>query len=90
MGSDPERPAFSEIDRAGVAVNPKNFFAELKRRNVYKVTFVVRSCRVAPYSGRHPSLSLLRNSELGRAVGCACNSSRFSNRRPHDSLKKFA
>jgi adenylate cyclase len=37
MGPDSQRPAVSAIDRAFVAVNPKKFFAELKRRKVYSV-----------------------------------------------------
>ena len=37
MGSDSERPALSKTHQTTIAVNPKNFFAELKRRNVYKV-----------------------------------------------------
>jgi TolB-like protein/Tfp pilus assembly protein PilF len=37
MGSFAWRPAFSETLRGEEAVNPQNFFGELKRRNVYKV-----------------------------------------------------
>src|SRR5439155_13309823 len=37
LGSNPERSSFSGIGRRKEAVNPKNFFGELKRRNVYKV-----------------------------------------------------
>jgi serine/threonine-protein kinase len=37
MGPDSQRPAVSAIDRAFAAVNPKKFFAELKRRKVYSV-----------------------------------------------------
>jgi adenylate cyclase len=37
MGPDSQRPAVSAINRAFVAVNPKRFFAELKRRKVYSV-----------------------------------------------------
>ena len=37
MGPDSERPALSKTNQTTIAVNPKNFFAELKRRNVYKV-----------------------------------------------------
>jgi len=36
VGSDPERPALSEA-REREAMNLRSFFAELKRRNVYKV-----------------------------------------------------
>src|SRR6266487_4071266 len=35
--SAPERSAFSETLRGEEAVNPRNFFAELKRSNIYKV-----------------------------------------------------
>ncbi len=37
MGPDSERFPVSEAHRITVAVNPKNFLTELKRRNVYKV-----------------------------------------------------
>jgi hypothetical protein len=37
MGSFAWRPALSETLRGEEAVNPQNFFGELKRRNVYKV-----------------------------------------------------
>src|SRR6266567_677569 len=37
MGPDSERSPVSEAHRITVAVNPKNFLTELKRRNVYKV-----------------------------------------------------
>src|SRR5512132_2249186 len=37
MGSFAWRPAFSATLRGKETVNPKNFFAELKSRNVYKV-----------------------------------------------------
>src|SRR5947207_332900 len=37
MGPDPQRSAVSEIDFRKTAMNPTKFFAELKRRNVYKV-----------------------------------------------------
>jgi hypothetical protein len=37
MGPDSERSAFSKTRQTTIAVNPKNFFAELKRRNVYKI-----------------------------------------------------
>src|SRR5215471_21751704 len=37
MGSDPERSAFSKIDRTVAAVNLTKFFAELKRRKVYAI-----------------------------------------------------
>jgi TolB-like protein/Tfp pilus assembly protein PilF len=37
MGPDSDRSAFSKTHQTTVAVNPKNFFAELRRRNVSKV-----------------------------------------------------
>src|SRR6266498_3940005 len=36
LGSDPQRPAISKVGKRQT-VNERNFFAELKRRNVYKV-----------------------------------------------------
>src|SRR5438132_6321046 len=38
MGPDSQRSAVSKADRTTIPVNPKNFFAELKRRKVYSVT----------------------------------------------------
>jgi len=40
MGSDPKRSAFPETPQTTFVVNLKYFFAELKRRNVYKVAIV--------------------------------------------------
>ena len=37
MGPDSQRSAVSKADRTTTPVNPKNFFAELKRRKVYSV-----------------------------------------------------
>src|SRR5438132_6097933 len=37
MGPDSQRSAVSKADRTTIPVNPKNFFAELKRRKVYSV-----------------------------------------------------
>jgi hypothetical protein len=37
MGPDSDRSAFSKAHQTTIGVTPKNFFAELKRRNVYKV-----------------------------------------------------
>src|SRR5437016_3387388 len=37
MGPDSQRSAVSKADRTTTPVNPKNFFAELKRRRVYSV-----------------------------------------------------
>ena len=37
MGPFAWRPPLPEALRGKAAVNPRNFFAELKRRNVYKV-----------------------------------------------------
>src|SRR5882724_4028508 len=37
MGPDSQRSAVSKADRTTTPVNPKNFFAELKRRKVYAV-----------------------------------------------------
>ena len=57
-----------------------NFFAELKRRNVYKVAVAVRGCRLAARSSRDTSFPLLGNSERGRApCDCTC-CNRFSHR----------
>ena len=61
-------------------VNPKNFFAELKRRNVYKVADRLRSRGMAVDAGRDAGFSVLRNSELGRAARCAACRDRFPGR----------
>src|SRR2546421_12323858 len=37
MGPAAQRSTVSKADRTTTAVNPKNFFAELKRRRVYSV-----------------------------------------------------
>ena len=39
-------------------MNPRNFFAELKRRNVYKVAVAYASRRLAPDPSRHAGLSV--------------------------------
>ena len=48
-------------------MDPKNFFAELKRRNVYKVASRVRGYRLAADANRQPDFSIFRNPELGRS-----------------------
>ncbi len=40
MGPFTWRPPFPEALRRKVAVNPRDFFAKLKRRKVYKVAIV--------------------------------------------------
>ena len=52
-------------------MNPKIFFGELKRRNVYKVGGRVRGRRLAADAGCQPDFSILRNSQLG---GAPCSS----------------
>jgi hypothetical protein len=40
MGPSAWRPPLPEALRGEAAVNPRNFFAEVKRRKVYKVAIV--------------------------------------------------
>ena len=46
-------------------MNPKNFFAELKRRNVYKGCDRLRSRRLAVDAGSDAGFPVPRNSKLG-------------------------
>ena len=49
-----------------------NFFAELKRRNVYKVAVAYAVVGWLAQSSCDPGFSVLRNSELGPSVDRAC------------------
>ena len=59
-------------------MNLTNFFAELKRRNVYKVANRLRYRGLAAYAGRESDLSVLRYSQLGGAASCAAVNNRIS------------
>jgi len=54
-----------------------NFFAELKRRNVYKVAVAYAVRWVATGSSRDAGLSVLRNSKLGGPIRRARNRDRI-------------
>ena len=45
-------------------MNERNFFAELKRRNVYKVAVAYGGCCLAADAGRQPDFSIFRDLEL--------------------------
>ncbi len=49
-------------------MNPHNFFAELKRRNVYKVAVAYAVVGWLLDSNRHAGLSIPGDSKLGRAL----------------------
>ena len=50
-------------------MNPKIFFGELKRRNVYKIAVAYYCRRLAFDSGRNARFSVLGNSELSCSGG---------------------
>ena len=52
-------------------MSERNFFAELKRRNVYKVAVAYAVVGLAADPARDAALPLLRNSELGDETGCS-------------------
>ena len=54
-----------------------SFFAELQRRNVYKVAVAYAIVGWLFDPDRYSSLSIFRNSELGRPTGRPLNNSRF-------------
>ena len=57
-----------------------SFFAELKRRNVYKVAVAYAVVGWLLGSSRDAGFSVSGNSELGRAIGHARDRDRISNR----------
>jgi hypothetical protein len=61
-------------------VNIDNFFAELKRRNVYKVAVAYIVAGWALAQGIAQVISSLRRSELGDSVNCSSNYHRLSRR----------
>ncbi len=64
-------------------MNPRNFFAELKRRNVYKVAVAYAVVGWLLDPSRDTGFSVFRNSELGRPIHCARNRHRISDRARH-------
>jgi hypothetical protein len=54
-------------------VNPNNFFAELKRRNVCKVAIAYAVTGWAIAEGASQNFSCLRRAQLGSASGCAAD-----------------
>ena len=59
MGPDSERPAFSKANRSTIAINQPKFFAELKRRNLYKVEIFDR------HQDTRPDFAVESNGEAG-------------------------
>ena len=64
-------------------VKSDNSFAELKRRNVYKVAVAVRHCRLAASADRNAGFPISRDSKLGCAAGDCVGRDRFANRARH-------
>ena len=62
------------------AMSERNFFAELKRRNVYKVAVAYAVCRMAADAGCQPDFPIFRNPQLGCAPGNSPPRHRLSGR----------
>jgi hypothetical protein len=67
MGFFAWRPAFSEALRGKQTVNPKNFFAELKRRNVDRIVLLL-------VSTQQPQNDMKGRNDAGYVDDCACAS----------------
>jgi len=57
-----------------------SFFAELRRRNVYKVARRLRDCWLAPGASRNAGFPIPGNPKLGRAIGYRVGHHRISDR----------